>query len=119
MRVIEDLLDYVERGVVSEELSGAKDQIGQERLRVVTIMILHWLKCEKGPLSLNMSYPWCVELLALMRLDSRLSSLFVASGLSLDFREDIGNDTREMIRSTVDLRYKPSFRISTPLTKCP
>jgi hypothetical protein len=116
MDSVNELLDYVEKGRSAVWLALVEQQIGCERLRIVVIKILAWLKSQnrlrtKRPLDLNMAYPWCADLIDLLAPNVHLVSIFIISENTFDFREDVDEELRNEIRATVDRDYNPPLRI--------
>jgi hypothetical protein len=112
MESVNDLLDYVERGRAADWLAAIEGTIGRQRVRVVSIKVLSWLKSQnhlrtKRALDLNMAYPWCAELATVLAQDSRLAGIFVVAGNTFDFREEVSEELRNEIRAKVDADHNP------------
>jgi len=112
MKSVNDLLDYVEKGHVADWLVAIERNIGRERLRVLCIKVLGWLKSQnhlrtKRALDLNMAYPWCAELAGVLAQDAHLAAIFAVAENTFDFREDVSDELRNEIRAMVDKDYEP------------
>ena len=112
MKSVNDLLDYVEKGHTADWLVAIELNIGRERLRVLCIKVLGWLKSQnrirtKRPLDLNMAYPWCAELASVLVQDAHLAAIFAVVESAFDFREDVSDELRNEIRAKVDKDYEP------------
>jgi len=115
MGIILELLDFVNKGQVSEWLHHAETRLGREEVRLLAIKLLGWLKSRNRfqrnrPLALNKHRPWCRELVDWLTHDERLASLFSASEDSFDFRDDVPEELRRAIWAKVDAEYSPRLR---------
>jgi hypothetical protein len=112
MESVHDLLDYIETGRSANWLAEIEQRIGCERLRVVVIKVLCWLKSQirlraKRGLDVNTAYPWCADLLGWLAPDVHLASIFTVSERIFNFREDVSEAVRNSIRDQVDKGHKP------------
>jgi hypothetical protein len=112
MESVNDLLDYVEMRHSADWLVEIEQRIGRERLRVVVIKVLAWLKSQnhlrtKRGLDVNMAYPWCADLAGCLAPDVHMASMFTVSEGVFDFHEGVGEDLRDEIRAGVDKGHKP------------
>jgi hypothetical protein len=114
IEIIRDILDYVNTQRVSISLTKIEEYLGQEKLRVISIKILSWLRnqnrmLKKRPLRLNMQYPWCVNLSSWLEQDEVLAKVFTISDNTCDFSDEVSETEKKAIRIMVDEGYRPKL----------
>ena len=113
--MIDEMIEYVEKGQASEWLAKAEQRYARRRLRVMVISVLGWLKPlnrlrVKADISLEPRYPWCADLMDWLADDGRLSSMFRISVTGFGFRPEIDINLRKEICERVDQLYRPPLR---------
>jgi hypothetical protein len=112
MQIINDIINFINNGKISERLVNITEKIGNKELRVVSIKILSWLKAQnktsnKILLSIKDEYDWCQNLKRCLIYDKNLASIFYIHNNKCDFLPTVNEELRDQIRKTVDNNYNP------------
>jgi hypothetical protein len=114
---IEYFVDFVnsrERGPGPGRLSEARSEIGSQRMRVVAIKLVSWLKGMRRlgkplPLPLNTQFEWCHDLLQLINDKGLLRDVINVREDGLVLSPDLSSQEREELLAFVDAGYKPKL----------
>lgn len=108
MNVLQTLIRFVQHKGVDDWLERELRSVGPKELRAVAIILLDWLRAERGPLMLDRDVAWCRYLHSLMsKPDCPLAELFRCSDDAFDFREELSQPERDGIRRRVQEEYRP------------
>jgi hypothetical protein len=110
--VIIELLDFDDDREISSALVKVFKVLERKNVRVISINIFDWLKCQKRfghekPLELRQQYTWCQDLPLMLEHWPAMSELFEIKARQLHFRDSVSADEREQIRRIVFERYQP------------
>ena len=104
------------------QLSDTDTEYNMTDLIVIAIEILTWLKLEykrslwraegrtikQRPMHIDENYPWCALLINLLEAETIFSKVFTINGNALDFRSDINEEYRALLRKTAYDKYNPT-----------
>lgn len=113
MNVIEALIAYVDKDAdVAGLLAAAEERIGDDRLRILAIKLLAWMKAQHRsrklrPLTLADDFTWCNDLRHVLRYDDTLTAVFAIKDHTLNFVDSLPTSERLALCETVDSRYRP------------
>ncbi len=112
-QIIEELIAFVNRHAMAENLFDMRRELGELNLRRVLIELLDWLKMQrrclnKPPLKVEPKFSWGIDLNRFIKTNKSLSELFeVNNNNQCDFRSIISESERDEIRFKVDEDYNP------------
>ena len=123
MNIVDKLIEY--RDTQNSAVLGNVSNADNEELNVIAIEILSWLKLQRKrelwleqgrktflkPMELNMSFPWCKTLVALLENNNVFSEAFSADGNYLNVRGDISEEIAREMRVSADEKYNPQMII--------
>lgn len=123
MDIVDYMLQFQKTGEMSCLLT-QENRISKERLNVIVIEILSWLKLEKKrsmwmlegkhthlkPLILNMQYPWCRDLCYLVENEKKFGDYFSIKLKEFNFCEHVTEKEREIARNKAYENYRPQKR---------
>lgn len=112
---IKDLVKFIDSGITDNTLERAKEQIGVDNLRIVSIKLLGWLRSElliiRGrPLNAKQNSRWFNDLKILVERTEGLYNLFSCSESSINFCCEVSKKERLSIHRYVFNNYKPPLR---------
>jgi hypothetical protein len=115
VQTIRELLDFVNAGRTNGIVSDMLKTVSETELRVIAFNLLGWLKFQARwrncrPLELNTAYSWCKNLQLLLDNSETIGQVFTISEDRVDFRSEIDEETRNMMRAAVDRGYGPTIR---------
>lgn len=110
MGLIEAMLSYLENHSPSAELSVAQEEIGDQRLRVVLIKILGWMKVQHRlhklrPLTMRQEYTWCEDVTMLIDGKGLFLDTFEIRSGSIQLSHRISDRERAELCAFVDQRF--------------
>lgn len=116
MHFVEMLVTYVDTGqVASTSMRDAEVLIGSDRLRVVSIKLLSWMKSQHRMgklrrLQLEKEHAWCEDLRQLMGSTAMLDNVLEIQDHSLDFAAALADESRAELCAAADQSYSPPLR---------
>lgn len=96
----------------SSSLQLANTEIGEERLRVVVVKLLGWMKSQHRmgklrPLVLKSHYHWCQDLTLLMEKHQLFSEILELRQKELVLRSSLSEETQLELCAIVDRNHEP------------
>ncbi len=112
MQLIEELVQYADGSRPVAELETAQKELGDERLRVVVLKILGWLKSQHRlgrlrTLTIKQEYAWCQDAILLIKDRGLLLSTFQISEGSIKFADSIAEEKQAELCAIVDSKFSP------------
>lgn len=114
MQLVDEMIRYVDGEPFSpdSELSVAEAELGGQRLRLVVLRLLGWMKLQhrlgkRKDLTLTQRYEWCDDSVLLIDERGLFSSAFRVDEGSVQFASHIENDECMELCAEVDSRFKP------------
>jgi hypothetical protein len=109
-----DFLNSRESGPGPGRVSEARSAIGSQRMRVVAIKLVSWLKDMRRlgkplPLPLNTQFEWCRDLVQLINDKGLLRDVIDVREDGLMLSPDLSSQEREELLAFVDAGYKPKL----------
>ena len=110
---VESWIDFLQSGICGAEMESLRATIGTQRLRVLIIKILGWLKAEARsgkscrPLEVSPTHEWVVDLQKALEVSDQFRSALTLSGTALSLHTKTSDSDQSALLKTVDQRFTP------------
>lgn len=124
MNIADKLIDF--KNTRNIEVLGDIPNISSKELIVIVTRILSWLKLERKreiwteqgrkmrhrPMELNLDYPWCNDLISLLKEDNPLAEVFCVTGRYFSFKDRVSPEYIKEARRIAYEKYNPQMIIN-------
>ncbi len=124
MNIVDRMIEYIETR--EGKVLGIMTCVATENLIIIVMELLSWLKLERKrelwieqgrktklkPMQLNMSFPWCLDLVKLLQMNNSLSEIFHIEGNNLMFKSNIDQNYIHEARRKAEEKYNPEMIIN-------